>query len=63
MVAILGRLESGAQPEMTRNQAFLLMIVCHVLFEALYNEISFFEDYALHQRLIKDFSKSSSETT
>lgn len=37
------------------------MIVSHVLFEALYNEISFFEEYTLHQGLIKGFSKSSSE--
>lgn len=61
MVAILGWLESGAQPEMTCNQALLLSIVIHVLFEVLYNEISFFEDYTLHQGLIKGFSKSSSE--
>lgn len=61
MVAILWRLESGAQPEMTCNQALLLMIVSHVLFEALYNEICFFEDYTFHQGLLKGFSKSSSE--
>lgn len=57
MVAILGRLESGAQSETTCNQALLLMIVSHVLFEVLYNVISFFEDYTLHQGLIKGFSK------
>lgn len=62
MAAILG-LQSGAQPEMTCNQALLLTTVCpdYVLFEALYNEFSFFADYQLHQGLGKSFTISFTE--
>lgn len=50
MAAIL-EFQSGAQPEMTCNQAVLLTTVCpgYVLFDVLYNEYSFFADDQLHQ--------------
>lgn len=61
--AILGRLESGEQPEMTCKQALLLTAVCpgYVLFEVLHNDFSSFADYKLHQQLMKCCTKSSSE--
>lgn len=47
--AILGRLESGEQPETTCNRALFLTAVCpgYVLFEALHNDFSSFADYTL----------------
>lgn len=63
MAAILGRLESGAQPEVTCNQELLLTTAGprYVSFEVSYNVFNFFADCTLHQGLMKCFVKSSSE--